>query len=202
MCFTGLSGLWGRKTRCQTGEGKEGEIPMTTEMWEKDKTRSSAKSLEITRKMGNVRRVCKGYTPTWILWQTEIDKTGIEIGKTPPWEGLERSQRKRSWKRGHSTSSHCDCSRMHTNTHSVRKQDTSLIGFGTQLVKTIEAVKYCRSRCSHDVQLKPTDHMHPDTQQSKRLNHKEGCLPHISVSCSHRKGELTHRTTRPRMREH
>lgn len=120
--------------------------------------------------MGNVRRVCKGYTPTWIPWQTEIDKTGIEIGKTPPWEEAGAGEKpeeeileERTFHIFFPFRLLYTYNHMHTLAQWGRKRDT-LWSVCTVLVKTIEAVKIQQIQVQ---QPKPTDHMHPTTQQKQ-----------------------------------
>ncbi len=77
-------------------KGKTGcQIDMKKKEWGKRRSNTSdnwdwgeryPESWDNEKEMGNAWRECKGYTPTWIPCPTEIDKTGIDIGKTPPWE--------------------------------------------------------------------------------------------------------------------
>lgn len=114
---------------------------------------------------------------------------------------LDRTQGKRST----SSSSDSDCTlhlsqQTHTRTYTHKQQSGHAVIRGRSacnaLVKSIEAVKYCRSRCSSDVQLKPADHIHPTTQQCKQ-EALAAMHFYISVSCSRRNGELTHPGTGP-----
>lgn len=109
--------------------------------------------------MGNVWRVCKGYTPTWIAWQTEIDKMGIEIGKSPPWakersgkEPEEDIRKERTFHTFHfRLRVHFTPMTTQTPTHMLSNTHTYIRSACTGLVKTVEAVKYCRSGCSYGV---------------------------------------------------
>lgn len=144
---------------------------------------------------------------------------GIEIGKTPPWEeagaGEEPEEEILEDRTFHifpfrmcvhflatmRANKHTH-TQMHARTHIWSENmipSKPLWSVCSAIVKTVEAVKYCRSRCSDDVQPKPTDHMHPTTQQRKRLNHKQVCLSFISVSCSHgRRAGTSNREAIPR----